>query len=113
MVCNSKVDYYEFGAIADDIYQFITTPSALCHTGKTTQNIPDIYSESFWSDKELEEDNSTATLTALGINNSFATHPLLAVLEIRISTFHTYPHTCRSTIDVDLLADVGYFYQGN
>ena len=53
------------------------------------------------------------SLTTLGINNNFAKHPLLAVLDNRISTFLTYPHTYRSNVDVDLLAEAGYFYAGS
>ena len=80
--------------------------------GKVTQNIPDIYSQAFWSPTESEENNSTASLSALGVRNNFAKHPLLAVLENRRSTFLTYPHTYMSVINLDLLADAGYFYQG-
>ena len=80
--------------------------------GKVTQNIPDIYSQAFWSPTESEENNSTASLSALGVRNNFAKHPLLAVLENRRSTFLTYSHAYMSVIDVDLLADAGYFYQG-
>ena len=80
--------------------------------GKVTQNIPDVYNQSFWSHSESEETNSTASLSALGVRNNFAKHPLLAVLENRRSTFLTYPHAYMSVIDVDLLADAGYFYQG-
>ena len=80
--------------------------------GKVTQNIPDVYNQSFWSHSESEGNNSTASLSALGVRNNFAKHPLLAVLENRRSTFLTYPHAYISVIDVDLLADAGYFYQG-
>ena len=80
--------------------------------GKVTQNIPDVYNQAFWSHSESEETNSTASLSALGVRNNFAKHPLLAVLENRRSTFLTYPHAYMSVIDVDLLADAGYFYQG-
>ena len=83
-------------------------------TGNSTRNIPNIYSKSFWSSSESGEDNSVASLSsALGINNNFARHPLLAVLDNRISSFLTYPHTYRSNVDVDLLADAGYFYKGD
>ena len=80
--------------------------------GKVTQNIPDVFNQAFWSHSESEETNSTASLSALGVRNNFAKHPLLAVLENRRSTFLTYPHAYMSVIDVDLLADAGYFYQG-
>ena len=86
--------------------------SACCISGKATQNIPDIYSESFWSSSKSADYSSTSPLAALGINNNFANHPLLAVLENRISSFLTYSHTYRSAIDVDSLAEAGYFYQG-
>ena len=81
-------------------------------SGKATQNIPDMCNESFWSSSESADGSSTSPLAALGINNNFANHPLLAVLENRISSFLTYSHTYRSAIDVDSLAEAGYFYQG-
>ena len=81
--------------------------------GNYTQNIPDIYSEAFWSNSQAGENDSSVSLSALGINNNFAKHPLLAVLDHRISTFLTYPHTYRSNVDVDLLAEAGYFYAGS
>ena len=80
--------------------------------GKVTQNIPDVFNQALWSHSESEETNYTASLSALGVRNNFAKHPLLAVLENRRSTFLTYPHAYMSVIDVDLLADAGYFYQG-
>ena len=83
-------------------------------TRNPTRNIPNIYSKSFWSSSESGEDNSVASLSsALGFNNNFARHPLLAVLDNRLSTFLTYPHTYRSNVDVDLLAEAGYFYKGD
>ena len=86
--------------------------SVFCISGKATQNIPDIFSKSSWSSTEIADNSSTSPLADLGINNNFANHPLLAVLENRISSFLTYSHTYRSVIDVDLLAEAGYFYQG-
>ena len=80
--------------------------------GKVTQNIPDVYNQAFWSHSVSEGNNPTASLSALGVRNNFAKHPLLAVLENRRSTFLTYPHTYVSVINLDLLADAGYFYQG-
>ena len=81
---------------------------------KKTQNIRDIFNETFWSHSETEsEHNSAASLpAALGVRNNFAKHPLLAVPDNRKSTFLTYPHSYMSHVDVDLLADAGYFYQG-
>lgn len=64
------------------------------------------------SSSETVENNSSASLSALGISHNFAKHPLLAVPDNRISTYLTFPHTYSALVDLDLLSEAGYFYEG-